>query len=273
MSTKESYYDKAMKEAYNPFYLWFHPKERYNEEFFEITAKKCPWMFAYAARKLKNNERFLGKMARANGMVLRFLREDEHYILTTVRADNLRGWEFKKVYSIDNSFLVSEAVSQNGLALAYASERMKHNKAIVIDAINQNWRAYRYASKTRRKDDEIINLTLLKAYSSEENLMYVGFEEKYDSPKKFFTDDQLINFFTDEKQMEKLKKEIKKTALGLLKDLNPNDPEDKKYAIKVSDNTKVTLRDIKELQEDYIALSAYKKDNIITQKQDEIREM
>lgn len=90
-----------------PLYLKLHPTLKYNEESFAKIVKKYPWLVVYAARKLRNDKLFLEKMTRANGMVLQYLQE--HYILKTVPADNFRGWEFKKDYIIDDSFIVIES--------------------------------------------------------------------------------------------------------------------------------------------------------------------
>lgn len=253
----------------DPLYIKLHPTLRYDENFFEKIVKKYPHLVVYAARKLKNNQSFLERMARSNGYVLQYLQE--HYILTTVPADNLRGWEFKKNYAVDNPRIVFDAVKENGLVLTYASERNKNNKTIAWIAIGQNWRAFRFCSKKIQQDNETSNFALLRAYSSKEFLRE-GFNNDNDSiihitPEQLFNNKQLINFFTDENQMKMLKKEIKNTASSILQSLDSKKENHRKYAIEIFESTKNSMKKIKELQE------KYKKDNTITQINEQIQEL
>lgn len=259
----------------DPLYLKLHPTLRYNEDFFEKIVKKYPWLVIYAARKLRNDKFFLERMARTNGMVLKYLQK--HYILTTVSANNFRGWEFRKYYVVDEPGIVIDAVKENGLALAYASEKKRNNETTVLAAIKQNWRAFQFCSKKIKRNNKVINFALLNAYSSKEFLTE-GFDNEnnisnYKIPEQFFTDEQLINFFTDEEQMLQLKKELKKTAFSILQTLDAKKPEDKKYAIKIFELTESSIQEIQELQEKYINLSDYKKDNIIIRIKEQIQEL
>lgn len=260
----------------DPLYIKLHPTLRYDENFFEKIVKKYPHLVVYAARKLRNNKFFLEKMARTNGMVLKYLQG--HYILTKVPANNFRSWEFRKEYVVDEPGIVIDAVNENGLALAYASERERNNETTSWAAIKQNWRAFRFCSKKIQQDNETSNVALLRAYSSKEFLTE-GFDndnnssKKHITPEQLFTDEQLIRFFTDENKMKVLKKEIKNTASSILQKLDAKKTEDKKYAIKIFELTESSMQEIQDLQEKYKNLSAYKNDNIITQIKEQIQEL
>jgi hypothetical protein len=43
---------------------------------------------------------------------------------------------------------VLEAVRQNGLALEYADDKLKSNKALVLEAMKQNYKALKFANES-----------------------------------------------------------------------------------------------------------------------------
>lgn len=144
-----------------------------------------------------------------------------------------------------------KAVKQNGLALAYASERKRNNKATVLTAINQNWRAFQFASKGLKKDDEVVNSALLGAHSSKKFLRKGFKNDCVLTPEALFTEEQFINFFSDEKQMKLLKEKIGETANGLVNNFKGNEKEHAKFAITIRAFTKNSLEEIKKLQKKY----------------------
>ena len=60
---------------------------------------------------------------------------------------NITSGFFKKQRHNENKQIVLAAVTQNGLALEYASDKLKSDQEIVTAAIQQNSEALKFASK------------------------------------------------------------------------------------------------------------------------------
>jgi hypothetical protein len=60
----------------------------------------------------------------------------------------------------NNFHVVRAAVSQNGLALQFASERLRNNKDIVLRAVKEDYRAFFRASSSLQQDRDVIVTSL-----------------------------------------------------------------------------------------------------------------
>uniref|UniRef100_A0A6C0H918 DUF4116 domain-containing protein n=1 Tax=viral metagenome TaxID=1070528 RepID=A0A6C0H918_9ZZZZ len=83
----------------------------------------------------------------------------------------------------DNVELVDIAVSQNGLALEYASENLKNNKEIVKKAVTLDGLALEYASEKLKNDEEIV-----KKAVTQNGLALEYASEKLKNEKKIVTE-------------------------------------------------------------------------------------
>ena len=55
--------------------------------------------------------------------------------------------------------IVMEAVKLGGLALEFASDRLKNDREVVLEAVTQDKTALRHASADLQEDEELIALT------------------------------------------------------------------------------------------------------------------
>ena len=77
-----------------------------------------------------------------------------------IKGEHNWSWtHFPNHFWNDKEF-VFEAVSRNGAALKYASDKLKDNKEIVIVAVKNNRNAFDYASTRLKKDSEIASFVI-----------------------------------------------------------------------------------------------------------------
>jgi len=62
----------------------------------------------------------------------------------------------------DDRDIVSKAVAQNALALAWASERLRADEAMVMQAVKKNGAALQWASDVLRRNEEVALLAIAR---------------------------------------------------------------------------------------------------------------
>jgi hypothetical protein len=76
--------------------------------------------------------------------------------ISAVRKDGLLLGNIKYAHLVDDNEVVREAVKQNGLALEFASRRLRKKKQIVIIAVENNGMALQFTSVKKKDDIDIV---------------------------------------------------------------------------------------------------------------------
>jgi hypothetical protein len=142
-----------------------------------ISAKTSSYPLLEASKRLKNDINVVLEVVRVfesnhgpNSWVDLSYANDE-LALEIVKRDGLLIRGMWRSSHNDDDTIVMEAVKQNGLALQYASSRIKDFETIVTEAVKQNGLALEFASD-RLKDD--VNVTRIAAKQNPSSIQFVS---------------------------------------------------------------------------------------------------
>jgi hypothetical protein len=147
--------------------------------------------------------------------------DNKVYVLSRVSNDGLK-LQYASDRLKNDKEIVLKAVSNYGLALRYASERLKNDKEVVLKAVSQNYSVFEYISNELKNDyiamKEIFMLAIQTCYKNsykiliwhEKNIYDCILSEKLKEELDYIK--QLYNFVSYKQVCEYIKKtdEIKK---------------------------------------------------------------
>jgi len=206
------------------------------------------WALQFATTRLRNDPRVVMLAVKQNGLALIFASDNLKYNLEVIEpAVTQNGYalkyafkqnypnkystiEYKKrerasliaVYQngmalqysefTSSKKVVTEAVLQNGLALAFASDVLKNDKEVVMIAVNQQSRSLQYASDALKNDKEVV-VTAIR-------------QHKRDSLDEFFPlddDDDLVHFPVLNYASDALKNDKEVVMIAVKKEADENE--------------------------------------------------
>lgn len=238
-----------------------NPELNDNEEYVYNTVTCYPYLINGASERLKNDRRFLIRVARKNAYVYKFLPNlecDSEFILEVVK-ENARIIALipdeSSMFNNRNFYL--KAIKLNAQAfynIRGGNHSIKNNPIFnfIADAAKANGWILKFVEKPRITR-ELVNTALIQILSSEDFIRsgkaFTKFKNENAKRQEVFTEKQWLNFVKDAEQIALLKKSIKSTTSNLIKEFKGKDADFSRYSHTLISQCEKMLLDVQDIHD------------------------